>query len=44
MCMGNPNGVKRDFQALAKRLFQAMRLLYQDLNYSETTRRLKVPR
>ena len=44
MGMGNPNGVKRPFQALEKRLFQAMLLLDQALNQSETTRRLKVAR
>ena len=42
--MGNPKGVKRDFQALEKRRFEAMRLLDQGLNQSETARRLKVAR
>ena len=34
--MGNPKGVKRDFEALEKRRFEAMRLLDQGLNQSET--------
>ena len=38
--MGNPKGVKRDFLALEKRRFEAMRLLDQGLNQSETARRL----
>lgn len=42
--MGNPKGVKRDFQALEKRRFEAMRLLDQGHNQSETARRLKVAR
>ena len=42
--MGNPKGVKRDFKALEKRRFEAMRLLDQDHNQSETARRLKVAR
>ena len=42
--MGNPKGVKRDFLALEKRRFGAMRLLDQGLNQSETARRLKVAR
>ena len=42
--MGNPKGVKRDFQALEKRRFEAMRLLDQGLNQCETARRLKVAR
>ncbi len=42
--MGNPKGVKRDFEALEKRRFEAMRLLDQGLNQSETARRLKVAR
>ena len=40
--MGIPKGLKRDFDALAKRRFQAIRLLDQGLNQSETTRRLNV--
>ena len=42
--MGNPKGVKRDFEALEKRRFEAMRLLDQGLNQSETARRLQVAR
>ena len=42
--MGNPKGVKRDFEALEKRRFEAMRLLDRGLNQSETARRLKVAR
>ncbi|MDE0293498.1 MAG: winged helix-turn-helix domain-containing protein [Bryobacterales bacterium] len=42
--MGNPKGVKRDFLALEKHRFEAMRLLDQGLNQSETARRLKVSR
>ena len=44
ICMGNPRGVKRDFQALEKRRFEAIRLLDQGHNQSETARRLKVAR
>ncbi len=44
ICMGNPKGVKRDFKALEKRRFEAMRLLDQGHNQSETARRLKVAR
>ena len=42
--MGNPKGVKRDFLALEKRRFEAMRMLDQGLNQSEKARRLKVAR
>lgn len=42
--MGNPKGVKRDFEALEKRRFEAMRLLKRGFNQSETARRLKVAR
>ena len=42
--MGNPKGVKRDFKALEKRRFEALRLLEQGHNQSETARRLKVAR
>ena len=42
--MGNPKGVKRDFKALEKRRFEAMRLLDHGHNQSETARRLKVAR
>jgi transposase len=40
--MGNPAGVKRDFDALERRRMAAMRLLRKDLNQSEVARRLKV--
>lgn len=42
--MGNPAGVRRDFEALEKRRFQAMRLLDKGLNQSEAARRVKVAR
>ena len=42
--MGNPAGVQRDFDALEKRRFQAIRLLEQGLNQSEIARRLRVVR
>jgi len=43
--MGNPAGVKRDFGALEKRRFRAVKLLEKgDLNQSEVARRLKVCR
>jgi transposase len=40
--MGNPRGVKRDFQALEKRRFEAAKLFDKNLNNSEIGRRLKV--
>src|SRR5215469_1667417 len=40
--MGNPRGVKRDFEALEKRRFQALKLLKQGYNQSEVARRVKV--
>lgn len=40
--MGNPRGVKRDFKALEKRRFEALRLFDKNLNNSEIGRRLKV--
>jgi transposase len=40
--MGNPRGVKRDFEALEKRRFQALKLLQQGYNQSEVARRVKV--
>jgi len=40
--MGNARGVKRDFVALEKRRFQAVKLFNKDLNNSEIGRRLKV--
>lgn len=42
--MGTTKGAKRDFKALEKRRFRAMRLLDQGYNQSETARRLKVAR
>ena len=42
--MGNPAGVRRDFDALEKRRFEAIRLLDKGLNQSEVARRLKVVR
>ena len=43
--MGNPAGVKRDFGALEKRRFEAVRLLEKkELNQSEVARRLRVCR
>src|SRR5437763_159690 len=42
--MGNPTGVRRDFDALEKRRFAAMRLLGEGLNQSEVARRVKVAR
>ena len=43
--MGNPKGVRRDFEALEKRRFEAIRLIErQGLNQSETARRLQVAR
>jgi transposase len=40
--MGNPRGVKRDFVALEKRRFRAVKLFDKDLNNSEIARRLRV--
>src|SRR5215813_12136480 len=40
--MGNPRGVKRDFVALEKRRFEAVKLFEKDFNNSEIGRRLKV--
>src|SRR5450631_385653 len=40
--MGNPRGVKRDFVALEKRRFSAVKLFDKNLNNSEIGRRLKV--
>ncbi len=42
--MRRTKGVRRDFEALEKRRFEAMRLLEQGYNQSETARRLKVAR
>ncbi len=40
--MGNPRGVKRDFEALERRRFEALDLLEQGFNQSEVARRLSV--
>lgn len=40
--MGNPRGVKRDFEALERRRFEAVKLFGKDFNNSEIARRLKV--
>jgi transposase len=40
--MGNPRGVKRDFQALEKRRLAALKLIRQGYNQSEVARRVKV--
>jgi transposase len=42
--MGNPAGVRRDFDALEKRRFEAIRLVQQGLNQLEVARRLKIAR
>jgi transposase len=42
--MGNPAGVRRDFDALERRRFQGLRLLRQGLNQSEVAQRLRVVR
>jgi transposase len=42
--MGNPAGVRRNFDALEKRRLEAMRLLDEGLNQSEVARRVKVVR
>jgi transposase len=42
--MGNPAGVRRDFDALEKRRFRALALLDKGLNQSEVGRKLKVAR
>jgi transposase len=40
--MGNPRGVRRDFDALEKRRLGAVRLFSEELNNSEIGRRLRV--
>ena len=40
--MGNPRGVRRDFEALEKRRWAAIQLFGEELNNSEVGRRLKV--
>ena len=43
--MGNPAGVRRDFEELEKRRFEAIRLLEEEgLNQAEVARRVKVVR
>lgn len=42
--MGKAKGASRDFEALEKRRFEAMRLLDQGCNQSETARQLRVAR
>ena len=42
--MGNPAGVPRDFEALEKRRFQAIRLWERGQNQSEIARQLRVVR
>lgn len=40
--MGNPKGVRRDFDALERRRLEAVKLLKRGLNQSEVARRVKV--
>ena len=42
--MGNPAGVRRDFEALERRRFAGLRLLRQGLSQSEVARRMHVAR
>jgi transposase len=42
--MGNPKGVRRDFEDLERRRFKALRLLRQGVNQSEVARRVGVVR
>ena len=42
--MGNPAGVRRDFEALEKRRLEAIGLVEKGLSHSETARRVKVAR
>jgi transposase len=42
--MGNPAGVRRDFDKLEERRMEAMRLLDAGLNQSDVARRMKVAR
>ena len=45
MCIrDSPAGVRRDFDALERRRFRALRLLRQGLNQSEVARRVRVVR
>jgi transposase len=40
--VGNPRGVKRDFEALERRRYEALKLLKAGYNQSEVSRRVKV--
>jgi len=40
--MGNPRGMRRDFEALEQRRFLALKLLKRGYNQSEVARRVKV--
>ena len=40
--MGNPRGIRRDFEALERRRLEGLKLLRQGLNQSEVARRVKV--
>ena len=40
--MGNPRGVRRDFEALERRRLEGLKLLRQGFNQSEVARRVKV--
>lgn len=42
--MGNPAGVRRDFDALEKRRFEAIQLFGQGINQTDVARRVKVAR
>ena len=42
--MGNPAGVRRDFEALEKRRFEAIRFMEKGLSHSEIARRVKAVR
>ncbi len=42
--MGNPAGVRRDFEALEKRRFEAIRLFERGCSQAEVARRVKVAR
>ena len=42
--MGNPAGVRRDFEALEQRRFEAFRLLKKGLSQSEVARQVRVHR
>jgi transposase len=42
--MGNPAGVRRDFEALEKRRYEAIGLVKKGISHSETARRVRVAR